>query len=183
MYLDKGVSSMAETIGISDMPPQPLSCWLADIGVVICAAKTKAVGFERETGGWGGFMVVFIRRKTYLISLLKILHVLKTGDIMVKQATYNIFLKLIINLHFFSEKKEEKEKKPHTERYLYQPAISEPKRELELRTRWKAQFLIWRMKVVRVLKAWRDRSRLSALIMVGDFSKSVSYKPFFLYSI
>ena len=114
MYLDKGVSSMAETLGISDMPPQPLSCWLADIGVVICAAKTKVVGFERETGGWGGFMVVFIRRKTYLISLLKILHVLKTGDIMVKQATYNIFLKLIINLHFFSEKKEEKEKKPHT---------------------------------------------------------------------
>ena len=177
MYLDKGVSSMAETLGISDMPPQPLSCWLADIGVVICAAKTKAVGFERETGGWGGFMVVFIRRKTYLISLLKILHVLKTGDIMVKQATYNIFLKLIINLHFFSEKKEEKEKKPHThthththtQRYLYQPAISEPKRELELRTRWKAQFLIWRMKVVRVLKAWRDRSGLSALIMGWGF--------------
>ena len=136
---------------------------------MICAAKTKAVGFERETGGWGGFMVVFIRRKTYLISLLKILHVLKTGDIMVKQATYNIFLKLIINLHFFSEKKEEKEKKPHTERYLYQPAISEPKRELELRTRWKAQFLIWRMKVVRVLKAWRDRSGLSALIMGWGF--------------
>ena len=94
---------------------------------------------------------------------------------MVKQATYNIFLKLIINLHFFSEKKEEKEKKPHThththtQRYLYQPAISEPKRELELRTRWKAQFLIWRMKVVRVLKAWRDRSGLSALIMGWGF--------------
>ena len=119
MYLDKGVSSMAETVGISDMPPQPLSCWLADIGVVICAAKTKVVGFERETGGWGGFMVVFIRRKTYLISLLKILHVLKTGDIMVKQATYNIFLKLIINLHFFSEKKEEKEKKPHTHTHTH----------------------------------------------------------------
>ena len=114
-------------------------------------------------------MVVFIRRKTYLISLLKILHVLKTGDIMVKQATYNIFLKLIINLHFFSEKKEEKEKKPHTERYLYQPAISKPKRGLELRTRWKAQFLIWRMKVVRVLKAWRDGSGLSALIMGWGF--------------
>ena len=55
-------------------------------------------------------MVVFIRRKTYLISLLKILHVLKTGDIMVKQATYNIFLKLIINLHFFSEKRGKKNK-------------------------------------------------------------------------
>ena len=77
---------------------------------MICAAKTKVVGFERETGGWGGFMVVFIRRKTYLISLLKILHVLKTGDIMVKQATYNIFLKLIINLHFFSERKRKKKK-------------------------------------------------------------------------
>lgn len=55
-------------------------------------------------------MVVFIRRKTYLISLLKILHVLQTGDIMVKQATHYIFLKLIINLHFFSEKRE-KEKR------------------------------------------------------------------------
>lgn len=112
LYLDKGVSSMAETLGISDMPPQPLSCWLADIGVVICAAKKKScrVG-ERETGGRGrGFMVVFIRRKTYLISLLKILHVLQTGDIMVKQATHYILLKLIINLHFFSEKKRKRKK-------------------------------------------------------------------------
>lgn len=121
-----------------------------------------------------GFMVVFITRKTYLISLLKILHALQTGDIMVKQATHHIFLKLIINLHFFSEKKR-KRKKPHslththTHRYLYQPAISEPKRVLELRTRWKAQFLIWRMKVVRVLKEWRDRSGLSALIMGWGF--------------
>ena len=33
---------------------------------------------------------------------------------MVKQATHNIFLKLIINLHFFSERKRKKKKVTHT---------------------------------------------------------------------